>query len=66
MLLNIYEDIVSEYPTNKVNNQTVETTKETIKKAMAEMYAALNPPVTNYSAFLCYEVHLRGQHACTT
>jgi len=42
------EDIVSEYPTNKVNNQTVENAKETIKKAMAEMSAAVNPPVTNH------------------
>ena len=42
------EDIVSEVPTNKVNNQTVETAKETIKKALAEMSAAVNPPVTNH------------------
>ncbi|NEQ38681.1 MAG: hypothetical protein F6K40_21375 [Okeania sp. SIO3I5] len=42
------EDIVSEAPSNKVNNQTVETAKETIKKAMAEISAAVNPPVTNH------------------
>ena len=42
------ENIVSEVPTNKVNNQTVETAKETIKKALAEMSAAVNPPVTNH------------------
>ena len=42
------EDIVSETPTNKVNNQTVETAKETIKKAIAEISAAVNPPVTNH------------------
>jgi len=42
------EDIVSEAPTNKVNNQTIETAKETIKKAMAEISAAVNPPVTNH------------------
>ncbi|MCL2923295.1 MAG: hypothetical protein MGF17_01335 [Trichodesmium sp. MAG_R04] len=42
------EDIVSEYPTNKANNQIVENAKETIKKAMAEMSVAVKPPITNH------------------
>ena len=42
------EYIVREATTNKVNNQTIETAKETLKKAMAEMSAAVNPPVINH------------------
>ena len=42
------ENIVSEAPTNKVNHQTIETAKETIRKALAEISAAVNPPVTNH------------------
>ncbi len=33
---------------NQANNQTAETAKETIKKAIAEISAAVNPPVTNH------------------
>ncbi|MCL2937719.1 MAG: hypothetical protein MGU50_14700 [Trichodesmium sp. MAG_R02] len=42
------EYIVREATTNKVNNQTIETAKETLEKAMAEMSAAVNPPVINH------------------
>ena len=42
------EDIVREYPINKVNNQRVENAKETIKKAMVEISVALKPPITNH------------------
>ena len=42
------EDIVSEKNTNKVNNQTVKTAQTTIKKAMAEISAAVNPCLTNH------------------
>ena len=42
------EDIVSEKSTIRANNQTVENAKETIRKAIAEISAAVNPPVTNH------------------
>ncbi|NEP88025.1 MAG: hypothetical protein F6K18_15000 [Okeania sp. SIO2C2] len=42
------EDIVSERSTNQANHQTVEFAQETIKKAMAEISAAINPPIINH------------------
>ncbi|MEB3340103.1 hypothetical protein [Okeania sp.] len=42
------ENIVSEAPTNKANNQTIENAKETIKKAMAEISATVKSPVINH------------------
>ncbi|NES73658.1 MAG: hypothetical protein F6K24_54965, partial [Okeania sp. SIO2D1] len=42
------EDIVSEKSTNQASNQTVEFAQETIKKAMAEISAAINPPIINH------------------
>ena len=42
------EYIVSEKSTIRANNQTVETAKETIRKAIAEISAAVNPPVTHH------------------
>ncbi|MEM1171873.1 MAG: hypothetical protein AAGJ08_23020 [Cyanobacteria bacterium P01_H01_bin.35] len=41
-------NILSEAQTDRVNNQIVENSKETIKKAIAEISAAVNPPVTNH------------------
>ncbi len=42
------ENILSQTSANKANNQTVENAKKTIKKAMAEISAAVNPPCTNH------------------
>ncbi|NEP41862.1 MAG: hypothetical protein F6K25_05875 [Okeania sp. SIO2G4] len=42
------ENIISEKSTNQANNQTVEFAQETIKKAMAEISAAINPPIINH------------------
>ncbi|NEQ72711.1 MAG: hypothetical protein F6K23_06260 [Okeania sp. SIO2C9] len=42
------EDIVSEKSINQANHQTVEFAQETIKKAMAEISAAINPPIINH------------------
>ena len=44
----ILENIVSQQTTKSGNNQTIETAKEAIRKAMAEISAAVNPPVTNH------------------
>ncbi|MGK7922876.1 MAG: hypothetical protein AB4080_23030 [Trichodesmium sp.] len=44
----ILENVLSNPTQKSVNNQTIETAKEAIKKAMAEISAAVNPPVINH------------------
>ncbi|MGB3512595.1 MAG: hypothetical protein WBA93_25925 [Microcoleaceae cyanobacterium] len=42
------QDILNTTPANQTNNQTVEATKETIKKAISEISASVNPPQINH------------------
>lgn len=42
------QNIIDTTPTNQPNNQTIEATKETIKKAISEISVSVNPPQTNH------------------
>ncbi|MDJ0553208.1 MAG: hypothetical protein QNJ68_01950 [Microcoleaceae cyanobacterium MO_207.B10] len=42
------QNIVNTIPENQAKNQTVEATKATLKKAISEISASVNPPQTNH------------------